>query len=117
MTETSLIERVSSEIDPIIELLRQLVEMESPSHSKELVDRLGVFVAEHLRDNGLDPQVVARETVGDIIWADEARADDKKYKASIDGVGGGTDYSRNTISTLMKPMVEELTESLVASDF
>ncbi len=70
MTEISLIERVSSEIDPIIELLRQLVEMESPSQSKELVDRLGVFVAEHLRDNGLDPQLVAREEVGDIIWAE-----------------------------------------------
>ena len=70
MTETSLVERVSSEIDQILDLLRQLVEMESPSHSKELVDRLGVFVAERLRANGLDPQVIAREKVGDIIWAE-----------------------------------------------
>ena len=54
---------------------------------------------------------------GDIVWADEAQADDKKYKVSIDGVGGGSDYSRNTISTLMRPMVEELTESLVKADF
>ena len=70
MTEISLVERVSSEIDQIVDLLRQLVEMESPSHSKELVDRLGVFVAERLRENGLDPQVVAREKVGDIIWTE-----------------------------------------------
>ena len=64
----------------------------------------------------LNARVIDAET-GDIVWADEASADDKKYKITVSGVGGGSDYSRNTLSTLMKPMVEELTASLVRSDF
>ena len=51
------------------------------------------------------------------MWADDAYADDKKYNISVGGIGGGTDASFNTISTLMKPMVEELTDSLLRSDF
>ena len=70
MTETNLVERISSEIDQIVELLRQLVEMESPSHSKELVDCLGVFLADYLHGKGFHPEVIPRETVGDIIWTE-----------------------------------------------
>jgi curli biogenesis system outer membrane secretion channel CsgG len=64
----------------------------------------------------MNARVIDAET-GDIIWADEATADDKKYKVTVSGVGGGSDYSVNTISTLIKPMVEELATSLVSSDF
>ena len=60
MTETNLVERISSEIDQIVELLRQLVEMESPSHSKELVDCLGVFLADYLHGKGFHPEVIPR---------------------------------------------------------
>lgn len=64
----------------------------------------------------MNARLIDTET-GDILWADEAYADDKKFKLSISGVGGGSDYSRNTISTLIRPMVEELTQKLAASDF
>ena len=64
----------------------------------------------------MNARLIDTET-GDILWADEAYADDKKFKISISGIGGGSDYSRNTVSTLIRPMVEELTQKLAASDF
>ncbi|MBI4445473.1 MAG: M20 family metallopeptidase [Acidobacteria bacterium] len=54
----------------MVELLRQLVEMESPSTEKQAVDRLGHFLADHIRQCGLEPRFEQRSTVGDIIWAE-----------------------------------------------
>jgi curli biogenesis system outer membrane secretion channel CsgG len=64
----------------------------------------------------MNARIIDAET-GDILWADEARADASKINLTVSGVGGGSDYSRNTVSTLMKPMVEELTAKIVASSF
>lgn len=69
MTE-KLLERIRAETPQIVELLRTVVEMESPSTDKVRVDRLGAYIAGHLIQNGLTPQVEPRKDVGDIVWAE-----------------------------------------------
>ncbi len=68
--EQTLVEKIQAETDQIIELLRNLVELESPSHRKDLVDQVGALVVEHLGAQGFAPQVVSRKEVGDIVWAE-----------------------------------------------
>jgi glutamate carboxypeptidase len=68
--KTDLISKIEDEIEQIIDLLRELVERESPSEHKELVDGVGLFIANWLREQGLTPQVLPRQEVGDIIWAE-----------------------------------------------
>jgi len=70
VSERSLLEKIQAETDQIIELLRDLVELESPSHRKDLVDQVGALVVEHLGAQGLTPQVIPRKEVGDIVWAE-----------------------------------------------
>ena len=70
MSEQALIEKIQGETDQIIELLRSLVERESPSRRKDLVDQVGALILEHLPAQGLTPQVVPRKEVGDLIWAE-----------------------------------------------
>ena len=70
--EGNLLKKIESDIDGVIQLLREVTELETPSNRKKLVDELGSLVFQHLRANGLVPQVVPREEVGDIIWAESA---------------------------------------------
>ncbi|MDA2936756.1 M20 family metallopeptidase [Acidobacteria bacterium AH-259-A15] len=70
MSEQGLVERIRGETDQIIELLRSLIERESPSHRKDLVDQVGAFIVDHLRANRFTPRVESRKEVGDIIWAE-----------------------------------------------
>ncbi len=70
MSEQALIEKIQGETDQIIELLRGLVERESPSRRKDLVDQVGACIVEHVAAQGLTPQVVPRKEVGDLIWAE-----------------------------------------------
>ena len=53
----------------IVALLRQLVELESPSESKPTLDRLGQFIAAQLRDVGASVEVVPQTTAGDHLVA------------------------------------------------
>ncbi len=69
MTKPDLLEQTDKERPQFIKLLRSLVELESPSTHKELVDQLGSFVIEHLLRNGLSPQRVSRPDAGDLIWS------------------------------------------------
>jgi len=62
----------------------------------------------------MNARLIDAET-GDILWADEADSSKSKFKVNLRGIGGGNDYSVNTISTLIKPIVQELTEKLVYS--
>ena len=70
MTDGSLLEKIGREIDQIIDLLGQMVRLESPSTHKKLVDDLGSFIARALKENGLSPQIEPRNNVGDIVWAE-----------------------------------------------
>jgi glutamate carboxypeptidase len=53
----------------MVDLLRRLVLMESPSASKEHVDKLGLFVAEQCRAIGADVTLYPGETSGDMPFA------------------------------------------------
>ncbi len=75
MPEESLIEKVRKETDQILELLRNVVERESPSTGKAPVDDLGSFIAEHVRQNGLSPRIEPRPEVGDIVWTEWGKAE------------------------------------------
>ncbi|MDA2933503.1 M20 family metallopeptidase [Acidobacteria bacterium AH-259-D05] len=70
VAESGLIQKIQGETEQIIDLVRQLVQRESPSHRKDLVDEVGSLIVELLRSSGLTPQVVPRKEVGDLIWAE-----------------------------------------------
>ena len=70
MSVQTFLETVKSEQQEIIELLKNLVERESPSTDKALVDDLGTFLISHMKKAGFSPQVVPRKDVGDIIWTE-----------------------------------------------
>lgn len=52
---------------------------------------------------------------GEILWADEARAQEKAGKLRIGGAGGGVD-DRRMFDKVMKPIVQELVASIKAAD-
>ncbi len=66
----NLVEKIQGESQQIIDLLRALVEHESPSNNKERVDEVGAFITNWLREQGFAPQVLPRQDVGDIVWAE-----------------------------------------------
>ena len=70
MSDQTFLETVKDEQQEIIELLKDLVERESPSTEKALVDDLGSFLTSRMMEAGFSPQVVPREDVGDIIWTE-----------------------------------------------
>ena len=55
-------------------------------------------------------------TTGEIVWADEARGEDSKFKLSIGGFGGGVDNDRRMFDKVMKPVVQQLAASIQAAD-
>ncbi|MEM6794377.1 MAG: CsgG/HfaB family protein [Acidobacteriota bacterium] len=52
---------------------------------------------------------------GEIIWADEARAEEKSRKVRVGGFGGGVD-DRRMFDKVMKPVIAELVASIKAAD-
>jgi glutamate carboxypeptidase len=53
----------------MLAFLKKLAEMESPSHEKAAVDRLGSFIAETMKDLGAEVSVESCEEVGDLTLA------------------------------------------------
>jgi len=64
-----LIEYFAARQNETVTLLRQLVELESPSESKPALDRLGQFIAAQLHDVGATVEVVPQTTAGDHLIA------------------------------------------------
>ena len=60
-------------------------------------------------------RIINAET-GEIMWADEARAEDAKVNVSVGGFGGGVSQDERMFDKVMKPVVEELTASIKRSD-
>ena len=52
---------------------------------------------------------------GEIVWADEARAEEKSRKIRVGGFGGGVEDER-MFDKVMKPVIADLTASLKAAD-
>ncbi|HEY7214368.1 MAG TPA: CsgG/HfaB family protein [Thermoanaerobaculia bacterium] len=52
---------------------------------------------------------------GEIVWADEASAEESSVKVSVGGFGGGVDDDR-MFDKVMKPCIQKLTASLKAAD-
>lgn len=53
---------------------------------------------------------------GEIVWADEGRAEDANFRLSIGGFGGGVDNDERQFDKCMKPVVQQLVASLKAAD-
>ena len=70
MKGDNLLRAIEGEQDSTVQLLQQLVELESPSTEKALVDELGVFLVDQIRINGMEPRIVPRKEVGDIVWSE-----------------------------------------------
>jgi curli biogenesis system outer membrane secretion channel CsgG len=54
-------------------------------------------------------------STGEIVWADEGRAEESSVKVSVGGFGGGVDDER-MFDKVMKPCIQQLTASLKAAD-
>jgi curli biogenesis system outer membrane secretion channel CsgG len=54
-------------------------------------------------------------STGEVVWADEARAEESSVKVSVGGFGGGVDDER-MFDKVMKPCIQQLTASLKAAD-
>ena len=54
-------------------------------------------------------------STGEILWADEATAEESSVKVSVGGFGGGVDDDR-MFDKVMKPCIQKLTASLKAAD-
>lgn len=59
-------------------------------------------------------RIIDTET-GEILWADEARAEEKSAKVRVKGIGGGVDDGR-MFDKVMKPVVQQLTASIKNAD-
>lgn len=62
----------------------------------------------------MNARIIDVET-GDILWADEARAEEKSSKVNVGGFGGGVE-DRRMFDKVMKPVVQQLTASIKAAD-
>lgn len=54
-------------------------------------------------------------STGEVVWADEARAEESSTKVSVGGFGGGVDDDR-MFDKVMKPCIQQLTASIKAAD-
>ncbi len=54
-------------------------------------------------------------STGEVVWADEASAEESSVKVSVGGFGGGVDDNR-MFDKVMKPCIQQLTASIKAAD-
>jgi glutamate carboxypeptidase len=66
---SNLVEYFAARQNEVVALLRQLVELESPSGDKAALDRLGAFIATQLRDVGASVSVVPQTSAGNHLVA------------------------------------------------
>ena len=55
-------------------------------------------------------------TTGEIVWADEGRGEDAKFRLSIGGFGGGVTDDERMFDKVMKPVIQQLVASIKAAD-
>lgn len=74
----------------------------------------GISVRKSKFTGAANARLIDAET-GEIIWADEGRAEESNSKVRVRGVGGGVDDER-MFDKVMKPIVQKLAASLKAAD-
>ena len=55
-------------------------------------------------------------STGEIVWADEARAEESAVNVNVGGFGGGVSNDERMFDKVMKPVIQQLTASLKAAD-
>ena len=75
----------------------------------------GVSVGKKNFVAALNARLIDTET-GEIVWADEARAEESNSKVFVGGFGGGVDNDTRMFDKVMKPCIQQLTASLKAAD-
>ncbi len=63
----------------------------------------------------LNARIIDTET-GEILWADEARGEEKAQNIKVAGIGGGTDYDERMFDKVLKPVILQLVASIKAAD-
>jgi curli biogenesis system outer membrane secretion channel CsgG len=63
----------------------------------------------------MNARIIDAETA-EILWADEARGEDAKFKMHIAGFGGGVDQDERMFDKVLKPIIQQLTASIKAAD-
>ena len=74
----------------------------------------GVYAGKRKFVAALNARLIDTST-GEVVWADEASAEEASVKVSVFGVGGGVDDNR-MFDKVMKPCIQKLTASLKAAD-
>ena len=74
----------------------------------------GVFAGKRKFVAALNARLIDTST-GEVVWADEARAEESSAKVDVGGFGGGVDDDR-MFDKVMKPCIQQLTASLKAAD-
>lgn len=74
----------------------------------------GVSVGKKKFVAAMNARIIDTET-GEILWADEARAEESSAKVRVFGVGGGVDDDR-MFDKVMKPVIGDLVASIKAAD-
>jgi len=55
-------------------------------------------------------------TTGEIVWADEGKAEDSHFRLSIGGFGGSVTDDERMFDKVMKPVIQQLVASIKAAD-
>lgn len=74
----------------------------------------GVSVGKKKFVAAMNARIIHTDT-GEILWADEARAENSSMKVRVRGIGGGVDDER-MFDKVMKPVISELVASIKAAD-
>lgn len=74
----------------------------------------GVSVKKKKFVGAMNARLIDTET-GEIVWADEGRAEESSAKVRVFGVGGGVDDQR-MFDKVLKPVIGDLAASLKAAD-
>lgn len=75
----------------------------------------GVYAGKRKFVAAMNARLIETST-GEVVWADEARAEEASIRVSVFGVGGGVDDDNRMFDKVMKPVIQQLTASIKAAD-
>ena len=75
----------------------------------------GVNVGKNTFSAAMNARLIETET-GEIVWADEGKAEEGNARVRVGGFGGGVDNDERMFDKVMKPVIQQLVASLKAAD-